>query len=216
MEEVRTLRRAMGCFFSIDALENYMRRVFEEVESNITSEAVKEKERLYKLMSFPVAGGLTGLIDDYLLKYGILPEELKAVLYVLALAGVLIIGFLWFRIRLTTLEKLRDFARERSFVAGELISYIRSFTGARFSMEVPVRYEQIPDMITMSWLALGLYFSESYGIELLKTRLLQMISLLREALLKKMEALEKEEIFLGLPPEARRPFHLLKSYLAEA
>ena len=214
VEEVRTLRRAQGCFFSIDALESYMRRVFEEVEKAIASEAKEARDKYVGLLTLPITGGLMG-IADAISGFGLLPEGLKITFFVAAAIGAIAFAFFWYRTRLSMLERLRKFAFERSFVAGELLSYIRSFAGARFSLEVPMGYEQIPLIVTVSWVALGLYFAESYEIEELITRLRGMLASLGPALTRLMSELEKTEIFMGLPPEARQPFLLLKERLAE-
>ena len=214
VEEIRTFRRAQSCFFSIDALENYMRRVFEEVERAIASEAKEARDKYIGLLSLPLTGGLMGMIDA-ISGFGLLPEGLKIAVFTAAAIGAIAFAFLWYRARLLMLERLKKFAFERSFIAGELLSYIRSFAGTKFSMEVPVGYEQIILMITVSWVALGLYFAESYEIEFLISRLRAMLASLRPALVKLMDELEKTEIYMGLPSEAKQPFLLLKERLAE-
>lgn len=214
IEEIRTLRRAQSCFFSIDALENYMRRVFEEVEKNIASEAKEARDKYIGLLSLPLTGGLMGMIDAFS-GFGLLPEGLEIAAFIAAALGAIAFAFFWYKTRLATLERLKKFAFERSFVAGELISYIRSFAGARFSMETPMGYEQITLMITVSWVALGLYFAESYEIEALILRLKTTLASLHPVLMNMMNELEKTEIYAGLPPEAKQPFLLLKERLTE-
>ena len=216
-EEVRMLRRAMSCFFSIDALENYMRKLFTDVEEAVSSEADEVRSKYVKLLTLPITGGLMGLIDDVLNRFSLanfLPGGLRIALYVMACAGVVFFAFLWYKARLITLEKLRKLAYERSFVAGELISYIRSFAGSFFSGDAPRDHGQITTMIALSWVALGLYFAESYGVEDLRERLHGFIGSSRALLAKMMDELKGKPIFLGLPPEARQPFLLLEERLA--
>ncbi len=213
LEEIRTLRRALSCFFSIDALENYMRKVFEDVENSISAEASEIRSKYMKLMSLPLTGGITGVIDGLLVSYGILPEGLRLTLYIVAAVGVVVFALLWYRARLPMLEKLRRFAYQRSFIAGELLSYIRSFAGARFSLESPGDYEQITLMITVSWIALSLFFAESYQIDVLRARIGALVESLRGPLREMLEVLKQKEIYMGLPPEARQPFILLEERL---
>ncbi|HDJ26206.1 MAG TPA: hypothetical protein ENF34_02700 [Candidatus Bathyarchaeota archaeon] len=162
LREVKLLRIARSCFFSIDALEKYMGRLFSSVEEAIGMELREARKRYLKFVSLPLGGGLIGAIDQYVLGYGIIPSEYRNVLYVVAIIGILAFAFLWGRRHVAALERMRRVAFEKSFVAGELLSYIRSFAGARFSLDEPVGYEQIRLMITIAWPALSLYFAESY------------------------------------------------------
>ena len=89
LREVRLLRIARSCFFSIDALEKYMGRLFSSVEEAIGMELREARKRYLKFVSLPLGGGLIGALDQYVLGYGIIPSEYRNVLYAIAIIGIL-------------------------------------------------------------------------------------------------------------------------------
>ena len=184
------------------------------MEKAISSEAAEVRAKYVKLLTLPITGGLAGAIDSVLPPGFSLPLGAKIGLYVAVALGALAVAFLWYRSRLLVLEELKRFAFERSFVAGELLSYLRSFTGSLFASEVPRGHEQVPLMISVSWVALSLYFAESYGVEELLSRLQGLITALSAQLAQMLDALEGSPIYQGLPEEARRPFELLRERLS--
>ncbi|HDI01804.1 MAG TPA: hypothetical protein ENF78_05195 [Candidatus Bathyarchaeota archaeon] len=213
LREIRLLRIARSCFFSIDALESYIGRLFSDVEKAINVELKEARNKYLKFLSFPLGGGLISAMDQYVLGYAIIPGQYRNILYVIAIAGIIAFALLWGRRHVLALERVKHMAFERSFVVGELISYIRSFAGARFSLDDPVGYEQIRLMIAAAWPALSLYFAESYQVEEMLSRLRPVLSTLRKQLMQMLEALEGTEMYQGLPAEAKQPFEFLRARL---